>query len=63
MSIYYYDKSIGPFKIEKFDIRTISFTYGLPQEWNDDGQYGPESYIEAHIWSDDVISEYLISGC
>ena len=33
--------------------------YGLPQAWNDDGRYGPERYIEAHIWSDDVIGRYL----
>ncbi|MDE6210314.1 MAG: hypothetical protein K2M73_11660 [Lachnospiraceae bacterium] len=79
--------------IEKFDLRTVSFTYGdshptfstkvndgkeyrkklytyeeilkiidkygFPQDWNDDGKYGPERYIEAHIWSDDVIQEYV----
>ncbi len=33
--------------------------YGFPQEWNDDGKYGPERYIEAHIWCDDVIDKYL----
>lgn len=32
--------------------------YGLPQEWNPDGKLGPERYIEAHIWSDDVINKY-----
>lgn len=34
--------------------------YGLPQVWNNDGKYGPERYIEAHVWTDDVISEYLV---
>ena len=24
-----------------------------------DGKYGPERYIEAHIWSDDVIKRYI----
>ena len=24
--------------------------YGLPQDWNPDGQYGPERYIEAQVW-------------
>jgi len=30
----------------------------LPQDWNDDGKYGPELYIEAHVWSDDIINKY-----
>lgn len=34
--------------------------YGYPQEWNSDGAYGPERYIEAHIWSDTVIEKYGI---
>ena len=41
------------------EILEIIQKYGLPQDWNDDGKYGPERYIEAHIWSDDVIKEYL----
>lgn len=59
--------------LEKFDKRTISFTYGdshdeivkiiekygLPQKWNSDGEYGPERYVEVHVWSDDPIAEYL----
>lgn len=32
--------------------------YGLPQEWNNDGKYGPERYVEAHIWSDETIDKY-----
>jgi len=32
--------------------------YGLPQDWNGDGAFGPERYIEAHIWSDDTINNY-----
>lgn len=80
--------------IEKFDLKTVSFTYGdsmptfsdkvndgkeyrkklytyveilelidrygLPQEWNDDGAYGPERYIEAHVWSDRTVKRYLM---
>jgi hypothetical protein len=26
--------------------------FGLPQEWNPDGNNGPERYIEAQIWDD-----------
>lgn len=33
--------------------------YGLPQDWNDDGRYGPERYIEAHVWSDRTINRYI----
>jgi hypothetical protein len=32
--------------------------YGLPQDYNDDGAYGPERYVEAHIWSDETIDKY-----
>ena len=41
------------------EILEIIEKYGLPQDWNDDGSYGPERYIEAHIWSDDVIKQYV----
>ncbi|WP_281819532.1 hypothetical protein [Vallitalea longa] len=40
------------------EILKIIEKYGLPQNWNDDGRYGPERYIEAHIWSDETISKY-----
>lgn len=93
LSTWYDNGSYIKIPIEKFDKKTISFTYGdshptfsdrvndgkeyrkrlytydeilevikkygLPQDWNDDGRHGPERYIEAHIWSDDVIKEYL----
>ena len=41
------------------EILEVIDKYGLPQEWNDDGKYGPERYIEAHIWSDDTIRSYM----
>ena len=93
LSTWYENSTFVKIPIEKFDLRTISFTYGdshptfsdrvndgkeyrkklytyeeilkiiekygLPQKWNNDGKYGPERYIEAHIWSDDIIKEYL----
>lgn len=40
------------------EILQIIDKYGLPQEWNEDGKYGSERYVEAHIWSDDVINKY-----
>src|SRR6266545_547065 len=33
--------------------------YGLPQDWNGDGQYGPERYIEAQVWDDTPLQRYL----
>lgn len=41
------------------EILKVINKYVLPQEWNDDGKYGPERYIEAHIWSDDTIRSYM----
>ena len=32
--------------------------YGLPQEWNAGGQFGPDRYIEAQVWSDAPLSGY-----
>lgn len=42
------------------EILEVIKKYGLPQDWNDDGKYGPERYIEAHIWSDEIIRLYKI---
>jgi hypothetical protein len=33
--------------------------YGLPQVWNREGKYGPERYIEAQVWDDQPVEEYL----
>lgn len=43
------------------EILKVIKKYGLPQEWNDDGKYGPERYIEAHVWSDETINAYISS--
>lgn len=40
------------------EILSLIDKYGLPQDWNDDGRFGPERYIEAHIWSDKTIRQY-----
>lgn len=32
------------------EISKIINLYGLPQEWNKDGKYGPERYIEVQVW-------------
>lgn len=40
------------------EILKIIDKYGLPQDWNNDGTFGPERYIEVHIWSDETINRY-----
>ncbi len=37
--------------------------YGLPQEWNPDGQHGPDRYIEAQVWADEPLLPYLPKSC
>lgn len=32
--------------------------YGLPQEWNSEGNKGPERYIEVQIWDDKPLKGY-----
>lgn len=41
------------------EILKVIDKYGFPQDWNDDGKYGPERYIEAQIWSDKIIYKYV----
>ena len=45
-------------KLYTYDEILKLIKYGLPQDWNDDGRYGPERYIEAHIWNDEIIDKY-----
>lgn len=33
--------------------------YGLPQEWNPDGAKGPDRYIEAQVWDDRPLREWV----
>jgi len=33
--------------------------YGLPQVWNREGRHGPDRYIEAQVWDDMPVKEYL----
>ena len=41
------------------EILKVIEKYGLPQDWNDDGKFGPERYIEAHVWSDMPVAKYI----
>lgn len=40
------------------EILRVIDQFGLPQDWNDDGRFGPERYIEACVWSDQPIQRY-----
>ncbi len=40
------------------EILAIIEKYGLPQEWNGDGRYGPERYIEVQVWSDRTVGPF-----
>jgi len=33
--------------------------YGLPQEWNLDGKLGPDRYIEAQVWDNAPLLQYI----
>lgn len=41
------------------EISEVIRRYGLPQVWNRDGKHGPERYIEAQVWDDAPLMEYL----
>lgn len=38
------------------EILKVIDKYGLPQDWNDDGRFDPERYVEVHVWSDKTIN-------
>ena len=46
--VYFYD-----------EILKLIERYKMPQDWNDEGRYGPERYIEAHVWSDETVLKYI----
>ncbi len=39
------------------EIAGIIEKYGLPQDWNADGAFGPERYVEVQVWDDGPIQE------
>ncbi|MEN6313609.1 MAG: hypothetical protein ABFD25_05105 [Clostridiaceae bacterium] len=47
------------------EIDDVVKQYGFPQEWNHDGSKGPDRYIEAQIWTDNinVSKENVNGGC
>ena len=59
LSTWYENSAFIKIPIEEFDKKTISFTYGDSHptfsDRVNDGRFGPERYIEAHIWSNEVI--------
>jgi hypothetical protein len=46
------------------ELPEIVAAYGLPQEWNSDGKGGPERYIEAQVWDDELLKPFFVeAGC
>jgi len=43
----------------KDEIYKLIEEYGFPQEWNKEGDNGPERYIEVQIWDDKPIMKYI----
>jgi hypothetical protein len=41
------------------ELPVLIVDYGLPQQWNPQGLDGPERYIEAQIWDNEPLKEYL----
>lgn len=41
------------------EIPQLVLQFDLPQNWNPDGDQGPDRYIEAQIWDDEPLKEYL----
>ena len=56
----YEDKK--PYRKQVFtldELPTLIQTYGLPQVWNKNGDQGPDRYIEAQIWSNKPLQNFL----
>ncbi len=43
------------------EILQVIQKYGLPQQWNPNGQKGPIRYIEAQIWSNETVNKIVES--
>ncbi|MBB3111861.1 hypothetical protein FHS18_003929 [Paenibacillus phyllosphaerae] len=41
------------------EIKQVIDEFGLPQEWNYQGEQGPERYIEVQVWDDFPLASYL----
>lgn len=41
------------------EVTEVIERYGLPQVWNPDGKGGPERYVEAQLWDETPLKEYI----
>ncbi len=41
------------------ELPELIMEFGLPQEWNADGERGPDRYIEAQIWAEEPLEPYF----
>jgi hypothetical protein len=44
------------------EIYQVINEFGLPQEWNAQGNNGPERYIEVQVWDDKPLSTWLFNS-
>ncbi|BBH24673.1 hypothetical protein Back11_60180 [Paenibacillus baekrokdamisoli] len=42
------------------EIYNVINEFGLPQDWNPEGQNGPERYIEVQIWDDEPLRKWTM---
>lgn len=41
------------------ELESLINHFGLPQDWNADGLFGPDRYIEAQVWDDQPLRPFL----
>ncbi|MFC5402984.1 hypothetical protein [Cohnella soli] len=41
------------------EILNVIKEYGFPQDWNINGDKGPERYIEVQVWDEEVVGKYI----
>ena len=44
------------------ELSSLVSQYGVPQEWNPHGELGPDRYIEAQVWDNMPIQQFLKGG-
>ncbi|QOS77752.1 hypothetical protein JNUCC31_23795 [Paenibacillus sp. JNUCC31] len=55
---YLDDKAYRKQVYTKDEILDVIQSYGWPQEWNRQGDLGPERYIEVQVWNEGIIRPY-----
>ncbi|PWV94484.1 hypothetical protein DFQ01_13049 [Paenibacillus cellulosilyticus] len=56
---YHDDKPYRKQVYTKLEIMELIAKYGFPQDWNKDGDKGPERYIEVQVWDENELGRYM----